>query len=87
MQSFVENKVRMNRSEIDELAEKFGGRFRFTVLIQKRVKELIRGAARLIESDEKNLIHVAIEEIKQGKIGIEGDPEPAGGKKSRKKKS
>ncbi len=85
MQSFVENEVRMNRSEIDELAEKVGGRYRFTVLVQKRVKELIRGATRLIDSDAKNLIHVAIEEIKQGKIGIESGPEI--GKKKAKKKS
>ena len=87
MQSFVENEVRMNKSEIDELAEKVGGRYRFTVLLQKRVKELTRGAVRLIESDAKNLIHVAMEEIKQGKIGIENGPEMGTKKKAKKKKS
>ena len=87
MQSFVENEVRMNKSEIDELAEKVGGRYRFTVLLQKRVKELTRGAVRLIESDAKNLIHVAMEEIKQGKVGIENGPEMVTKKKTRKKKS
>ena len=85
MQSFVENDVKMNKSEIDELSEKIGGRYRFTVLVQKRVKELIRGAARLIESDSKNLIHVAIEEIKQGKIGIEPILNLDGKKKTKKK--
>ena len=87
MQSFVENEVRMNKSEIDELAEKIGGRYRFTVLLQKRVKELTRGAVRLIESDAKNLIHVAMEEIKQGKVGIENGPEMVTKKKPKKKKS
>ncbi len=87
MQSFVENEVRMNKSEIDELAEKVGGRYRFTVLLQKRVKELTRGAVRLIESDAKNLIHVAMEEIKQGKVGIENGPEMVTKKKPKKKKS
>ena len=87
MQSFVENEVKMNKSEIDELAEKVGGRYRFTVLLQKRVKELTRGAVRLIESDAKNLIHVAMEEIKQGKIGIEEGPEIDAKKKAKKKKS
>ncbi|SVD38154.1 uncharacterized protein METZ01_LOCUS391008 [marine metagenome] len=87
MQSFVENEVRMNKSEIDELAEKVGGRYRFTVLLQKRVKELTRGAVRLIESDAKNLIHVAMEEIKQGKVGIENGPEMVTKKKTKKKKS
>ena len=87
MQSFVEKEVRMNKSEIDELAEKVGGRYRFTVLLQKRVKELTRGAVRLIESDAKNLIHVAMEEIKQGKVGIENGPEMVTKKKTKKKKS
>ena len=86
MQSFVEKEVRMNKSEIDELAEKIGGRYRFTVLVQKRVKELIRGATRLIESDSKNLIQVAIEEIKQGKIGIEPILNLDGKKKKKKTK-
>ena len=85
MQSFVGNEVKMNKSEIDTLAEKVGGRFRFTVLVQKRVKELTRGAVRLIDSDAKNLIHVAIEEIRQGKISIESGPEINTKKKSKKK--
>lgn len=75
----------MDKSEIDGLAEKFGGRFKLTVLIQKRVKELVKGAARLVETDHKNLIDVAIEEIRQGKLQWEGmlDDEPE--RKSRKK--
>ena len=62
----------MDKSEIDALAEKFGGRFKLTVLIQKRVKELVKGAARLVETDHKNLIDVALEEIRQGKLQWEG---------------
>lgn len=62
----------MEKSEIDQLAEKFGGRFKFTVLIQKRVRELVKGAARLVETDKKNLIDVALEEIRQGKVIWEG---------------
>ena len=75
----------MDKSEIDGLAEKFGGRFKLTVLIQKRVKELVKGAARLVETDHKNLIDVALEEIRQGKLQWEGmlDDEPEG--KRRKK--
>jgi len=75
----------MDKSEIDGMAEKFGGRFKLTVLIQKRVKELVKGAARLVETDHKNLIDVALEEIRQGKLQWEGmlDDEPE--RKSRKK--
>ena len=64
--------VAMEKSEIDALANKFGGRFKFTVLVQKRVRELVKGAARLIETDKKNLVDVAVEEIRQGKVSWEG---------------
>jgi DNA-directed RNA polymerase subunit K/omega len=75
----------MDKSEIDAMAEKFGGRFKLTVLIQKRVKELVKGAARLVETDHKNLIDVALEEIRQGTLQWEGmlDDEPE--RKPRKK--
>lgn len=62
----------MDKSEFDALADKFGGRFKFTVLVQKRVRELVKGAARLVETEKKNLIDVALEEIRQGKITWEG---------------
>jgi DNA-directed RNA polymerase subunit omega len=74
----------MDKSEIDGLAEKFGGRFKLTVLIQKRVRELVKGAARLVESDKKNLIDVALDEIRAGKVSWEGLPIDAEGKKSKK---
>lgn len=78
----------MDKSEVDSLAEKFGGRFKLTVLIQKRVRELVKGAPRLVETDKKNLIDVALEEIRQGKVGLEGLEleESEGKKKGRKDK-
>ena len=78
----------MDKSEIDHLAEKFGGRFKLTVLIQKRVRELVKGAQKLVETEQKNLIDVALEEIRQGKVSFEGaefDGEGSG-KKSKKDK-
>ena len=72
MQSFVGNEVKMNRSEIDALSEKFGGRYRLTVLIQKRLRELTKGAQKLVDVESRNLIEVVLEEIKHGKITIEG---------------
>ena len=75
----------MDKSEIDGLAEKFGGRFKLTVLIQKRVKELVKGAARLVETDHKNLIDVALEEIRQGKLQWEGMLDDDTDRKTRKK--
>jgi DNA-directed RNA polymerase subunit omega len=86
MQSFVANEVKMNRTEIDTLADKFGGRYKLTVLIQKRLRELTKGAQKLVDIDSRNLIHVVIEEIKQGKIGIQGYLEADDEKKGKKEK-
>ncbi len=62
----------ISSTEIDQLSEKFGGRFRLTVLIQKRLKELVKGAAKLVDLEDRNLINIVIEEIRQGKVTFEG---------------
>lgn len=62
----------INTSEIDQLAEKFGGRYRLTVLIQKRLKELVKGGQKLVDLEDRNLIKVVMEEIRSGKVGFEG---------------
>ncbi|HLF93559.1 MAG TPA: DNA-directed RNA polymerase subunit omega [Planctomycetota bacterium] len=59
-------------TEIDQLSEKFGGRYKLTVLIQKRLKELVKGAAKLVDLEDRNLINIVIEEIRQGKVTFEG---------------
>ena len=81
----------MDSTEIDSLAEKFGGRYRLTVLIQKRLKELVKGAQKLVDLEDRNMINVVMEEIRQGKISFEGqqfeDELKAEGKKSTKKRA
>jgi DNA-directed RNA polymerase subunit omega len=68
----MEEKIRI----IDELEQKVGGRFLLTALLQKRVRELVAGAPRLVEIRSENPIDVAIEEIRAGKIDlIEEDAE------------
>ena len=62
----------ISSTEIDQLSEKFGGRYRLTVLIQKRLKELVKGAAKLVDLEDRNLINIVIEEIRQGKVTFEG---------------
>ena len=62
----------MNNTEIDQLAEKLGGRYKLTVLIQKRLKELVKGAQKLVDLEDRNIINIVLEEIHQGKIGFEG---------------
>ena len=78
----------LNSTEIDALSEKFGGRYKLTVLIQKRLKELVKGGQKLVDLEDRNLINVVLEEIRQGKVTFEGfDLEEKGeGKKASKKK-
>ena len=65
----------------DELIDKVGGRFRLTTLIQKRWLELLQGARPLVEPRGRTEMEIVIEEIAQGKIGIDfeasGIPAPA----------
>ena len=61
----------------EELVQMVGGKFRLTSLIQKRIVELNRGAAPLVEfedNDEPTLKQIVIKEILEGKIGL-AEPE------------
>ncbi|MCP4712155.1 MAG: DNA-directed RNA polymerase subunit omega, partial [Planctomycetes bacterium] len=42
-----------------------------TALIQRRLKELIEGARPLVESQERTLLEVVVQEIMQDKIAID----------------
>jgi DNA-directed RNA polymerase subunit omega len=78
----------LDSTEIDQLAQKFGGRYKLTVLIQKRLKELVKGGQKLVELEDRNLINVVMEEIRQGKVSFEGlelEGAEKEGKKSKKK--
>ena len=52
----------------DELVNRIGGRFRFTALVQHRMRELMDGARPLIERHGRNPLEVAIAEIVEGRI-------------------
>jgi DNA-directed RNA polymerase subunit omega len=78
--------VNVNYMEIDQMAERFGGRYKLTVLIQKRLKELVKGAQKLVELEDRNLINVVLEEIRQGKIVLEGMELPSAAKEEEGKK-
>jgi len=53
----------MDRTRVMDLADKVGGLFRLTVLLQKRVRELVGGSPPLIEVDATNPIDIAMAEI------------------------
>jgi DNA-directed RNA polymerase subunit K/omega len=62
--------------ELEELFTLAGGKFRLTVLLQRRVAELVEGAPRLVRLEQKyerDFVRVAVEELKQGKIKLSAD--------------
>ena len=66
LEDAMEEKIRI----LDELEERVGGRFSLTALLQKRVRELVAGAPRLVETKSDNPIDIAIEEVRAGKIEL-----------------
>ena len=60
------------------LVRQIGGSFRLTALLQKRVRELVRGQKPLYETRERNYIKVAAEELERGLIELVPDEEQHG---------
>lgn len=54
--------------DLDILVEKAGGRFKFVTLIQRRMRDLQRGAPPLVERSTGRLMQTAVEEYYQDKI-------------------
>ncbi len=64
----------MHYEMLEDLYDKFGGKFRFSVLLQKRVRMLVEGARALVQVDEKDrrdYIRIAILEARAGMIWLE----------------
>jgi DNA-directed RNA polymerase subunit K/omega len=61
----------MNSAKIWELSDRVGGIFKLTVLLQKRVQELIRGANKLVETESRDVLAIALMEVEQNKISLE----------------
>ena len=55
----------------DKVINQLGGRFKFTSLVQHRVRELMEGARPLVERQGRNDFEVAVQEIVEGKITID----------------
>ncbi len=60
----------------DEIVHKLGGRFKVCARIQHRWVELLQGARPLVERNGRPDLEVIIDEILQGKIGIDYDQSP-----------
>lgn len=56
-------------------ANRVGGRFKFSAMIQKRMLELMEGSRPLIsDTDGMTMMEIAVQEIKRGKIVIDEGP-------------
>jgi DNA-directed RNA polymerase subunit K/omega len=65
----------MNYRDVDDAVHLVGGRFAFAVLLQKRVRELVRGARPLCPPGRTH-IDTALAELRAGKIKLVEAPEP-----------
>ena len=54
-----------------KIVDKFGGRFKLSALMQKRMLELMQGARPLVDPGGKTPMEVVLDEILQDKIGID----------------
>ncbi|MEM1355102.1 MAG: DNA-directed RNA polymerase subunit omega [Planctomycetota bacterium] len=59
----------------DRVINELGGRFKFTSLVQHRIRELMDGARPLVERQGRTDFEIAVQEIVEGKIGMELSPE------------
>jgi DNA-directed RNA polymerase subunit K/omega len=64
----------MNYHDVDHSVDLAGGRFAFAVLLQKRVRELVRGARPLVEA-QRTHIDTALLELREGKINLKDAPQ------------
>ena len=60
----------MEVDRLEKLTEKVGGRFRLTALLQKRLKELVKGSPPLVDLPSNNYFEVALREIEEGRIDL-----------------
>ncbi|MEX0744234.1 MAG: DNA-directed RNA polymerase subunit omega [Phycisphaeraceae bacterium] len=54
----------------DKVVNAMGGRFKFTALVQHRIRELMDGARPLVERGGRNDFEIAVQEIVEGKISL-----------------
>lgn len=62
----------MQQAPIDELLKRCPSIYKLVVVAAKRAKELSEGAPKLVETEHKKVSSVALEEIRQGKVVLEG---------------
>lgn len=72
----------MTQLPIEELLKRCGSVYRLVILAARRAKEVAEGAPPLIETPQRKVTSVALEEILQGKVLYKADEPEAGSGKS-----
>lgn len=66
----------IEQHRFEDLYARCGGVFKATVLIQKRLRELNRGARKLVDDDNtRSTVEIVMREITEGRIEIVPDTE------------
>ncbi len=65
----------IHQHKLDDLYGQVGGVYKTTVLIQKRLRELNRGARRLVHEEDKSPIATVMREIEGKKLDLLADTE------------
>ena len=55
----------------DDIINKFGGRFKLCILIQRRWLQLMQGARPMVDDEGLTGLEVVIKEIEEGKIELD----------------
>ncbi len=55
----------------DRVINELGGRFKFTALVQHRIRQLMEDARPLVDRNGRSNFEVAVQEIVEGKITLE----------------
>ena len=73
----------MAQVAIEELLKRCGSVYRLVILAAKRAKEISEGAPPLVETNQRKITSIALEEILQGKVLYKVGEGEGGGKKGR----
>ena len=73
----------MAQVAIEELLKRCGSVYKLVILAAKRAKELAEGAPPLVETDQRKVTSVALEEILQGRVLYQVEESAGGGKRGR----
>ena len=60
------------------LVDMYGGRFRLSAIVQKRLRELVKGARPLVDvpRGRRDLIQIVLRELSEGRIEPTDEPPP-----------